>query len=76
MGKEGKEAGNEQGEVREMKEGREEGTIRRKAEERTLHVAHMARINYKCPDPTCLKQDASASALLRSSSVQHARVSL
>lgn len=52
------------------------GTIRRKAEERTLHVAHMARINYKCPDPTCLKQDTSASALLRSSSVQHARVSL
>jgi hypothetical protein len=48
-------------------EGRQEGTV---------HEAHMARINYKCPDPTCVKQDLSASALPRGSSVHCARFGL
>lgn len=76
MGKGGKEPGSEQGEGRETKEGRQERDTKKGGRGKDSACGHMARINYKCPDPTCLKQDASASALMRSSSVQHARVSL
>lgn len=41
-----------------------------------LHVAQVARIRYKCADPTCPKKGLSASALPRGSSVCCARFSL